>query len=319
MRTFVGLVILLKLAAPLRADLHFPLIEAKLGDAYSGRPLGQRFTFTNKGPTVVSIQRLSASCGCMTPRLDKLNYQPGESGSFVLEVNTLTQPVGPNLWHVDVIYTDGDQPRQKELLLRANLHREINVEPAKLALSSTGPISHDIRISDSRPLPLHITLAQTSSPHLATQVIKETDGRSYRIHLMVKDSLPVGRHEEMLGIITDDPGYRELRIPVTINRRLRTGVTATPASVTLTIPPGQPAPSRVVLLRGENEQEVIVDRIETDNPALTCRWAAGPGKMATLRISAVAPAGALPRGIVRVHLKKPSVVTVTIPVVCTTP
>jgi hypothetical protein len=315
----MALAMLLGIAAPLRADLHFPLTEAKLGNAYSGRPLMQRFTFTNEGPAVVSIQRLSASCGCMTPRLDKLIYQPGESGSFVLEVNTLTQPVGSNLWHVDVTYTNGDQPRQKELLLRANLHREINVEPAKLALSSTGPISHDIRISDSRPLPLHITLAQTSSPHLATQVIKEPDGRSYRIHLTVKESLPVGRHEEMLAIITDDPGYPELRVPVTINKRPRTGVSATPASVTLTIPHGQPASSRVVLLRGENEQEVEVDRIETDNPALTYRWAAGPGKMATLRISAVAPAGELPRGTVSVHLKKPSNVTVSIPVVCTTP
>ena len=57
-----------------------------------------------------------------------------------------------------------------------------------------------------------------------------------------------------------------------------------PQTVNLTLSKGQPG-SRVVLLRGEGEQEVIIDRIETDSAALACRWAAGPGKMATLKVS----------------------------------
>lgn len=317
MQTVAVLGLLLGTFSPLHADLHFPQAEVKLGAVYSGRPLRHRFSFTNQGPGAVNIQRLSAACGCLTPRLDKLAYRAGESGSFILEVNTLTQPAGQNTWRIQVHYTDGAQERTKELLLCATLQSEIKVEPPKLALSTTGAIGSDILVSDTRALPFHVTQAQASSPHLVARVTAGVDGRSFRVHLNVKATLPPGRYEETLSILTDDPDYRELRVPVTVTMRPRAGVTATPASVTLTIPRGQPAPSRRVLLRGENEQEVIVERIESDNPALKCNWAAGPGKMATLKVSVDASrAGELLRATVRVHVSKPVPGVVTIPVVC---
>src|SRR5262245_9575878 len=97
MRNVAGLVVLMGVLSPLRADLHFPEPLVKLGEACTGTPLRQLFTFTNHGPNTVSIYRLEAACGCMTPRLDRQVYRSGESGSFVLEVNTLTQPAGPNI------------------------------------------------------------------------------------------------------------------------------------------------------------------------------------------------------------------------------
>ncbi len=318
MRAGPCLALLLGVLPPLRADLHFPQSIVKHGEVGTGESLRQCFTFTNQGPSVVNIERLEAACGCMSPHIDRQVFQPGESGSFALEVNTLTQPAGSNSWRVRVHYTDGDQQKTQELFLAAVLHSEIKVEPPRLALSTDGPITHDVIVSDQRALPFRVTQAHTTSPHLTATVAPEADGRSFRVHLEVKAELPAGIHEETLSIFTDDPAYRELRVPVTIQKRPKVGVSPTPATVNLTIPRGQPAPSRVVLLRGAGEGEVVVDRIEVDNPALQCRWVAGPGKMATLRVSV--NQGSIVdvlRGTVRVHVSKPSVATIAIPVVCT--
>lgn len=297
-----------------RADLHFPQPFVKLGEVYSGRPLRQRFAFTNRGPEAVTIQRLEAICGCMTPRLDKTTYQPGESGSFVLEVNTLTQPVGPNTWRVRV-HHDG---KVQELFVSAVLRAEIKVEPPMLALSAEGALAHDVVVSDQRALPFRVTAAHASSPHMTTSILAGQDGRSFRVHLEVKADMPPGTHQEIVSILTDDPAYRELRVPVTIHKRAKAGVTPAPATVSLTIPRGQPAPTRSVLLRGEAEGNVVVEKIEVDNPALRCIWVAGPGKMATLRVSADSlKVTDVLRGTIRVHISKPAAGVVAIPVTCT--
>jgi len=149
-----------------RADLHFPQTFVKLGEVFSGRPLRQRFAFTNQGAEAVTIERLEAACGCMTPSIDKTIYQPGETGSFVLEVNTLSQPAGPNTWRVRVHYGSKIQ----ELFVSATLRSEIKVEPPKLALSTDGVLAHDVVVSDERALPFrvtqaHITLAAPGDNH----------------------------------------------------------------------------------------------------------------------------------------------------------
>src|SRR5262249_37754890 len=47
---------------------------------------------------------------------------------------------------------------------------------------------------------------------------------------------------------------------------------------------GQPLPSRIVLIRDAENQPVIIEQISADEPAISCRWAAGPETMATVRI-----------------------------------
>jgi riboflavin biosynthesis pyrimidine reductase len=61
-------------------------------------------------------------------------------------------------------------------------------------------------------------------------------------------------------------------------------VTATPEAVTITAAAGQPLPSQLVLIRSADEAAVAIESAEADDPAVTCRWAAGPGNMATLRV-----------------------------------
>lgn len=71
----------------------------------------------------------------------------------------------------------------------------------------------------------------------------------------------------------------------------------------------------MVLLRGSAEQAVVVEKAECDNPAVSCRWATGPGQMATLRVSIdSAKATETHKGTVRVFLRGASPGPVVIPV-----
>ncbi|MBI1913212.1 MAG: DUF1573 domain-containing protein [Planctomycetes bacterium] len=316
-----GLLLLLNTRAPARADLHFSQSRVQRGTVRSGVPLAQRFDFVNRGPGAVTITDLRASCGCLAPRLEKRAYRPGESGAILLEVHTLSQPAGSNVWRVDVRYQATDQEYVASLELLAELITEVKVEPAKLMFSTAGTLRHEVVVTDQRPRPLHVTQARCSSPFILAQV-KAAEGAPaavYRVALEVTDQLPEGKHEEVLSIFTDDPIYRELRVPVTVIKRSRQSVSAAPATVDLIIPRGQPAPSRIVLLRAEGDEEVEVEQVEVDAPALRCRWTKGPGKMATLKISVdhTRVAETL-KGTVRVHVRRPAPACLEIPVFYTT-
>jgi hypothetical protein len=83
---------------------------------------------------------------------------------------------------------------------------------------------------------------------------------------------------------------------------------------------GGPVPARVILLRAAGDQEVDVEAVECDDPAVRCTRAKGPGNMCTLRLqidrSRLAADGL--NTLLRVRLARPAGETVTIPVHCTT-
>jgi hypothetical protein len=295
-----------------------PLIEA--GQVRSGSRLAQRFTFVNRGREPAEVTDVRPSCGCLTPRLEPRRYGPGEAGVLLLEVNTLTAPPGPNHWRVEVFYRAGGEARELTLQVHAEVVTEIRVEPAALVLCSEGAIAHDVTLTDTRPAPLAVTGVRASSPHLRARCDeprRDAEGRWARtVRVEVLADHPEGRHEESVLIATADPAYPELRIPVTVVRRPKHGVTATPEAVTLSAAPGQPLPSRVVRLRGPEDADVEVVGVESDSPAVRCQWAKGPGPMATLRVQ-VDPAGLADGGLtsaVRVRLSRPRAEVVTIPV-----
>ena len=318
----VRLALLAVLVAPASraaADLHFSQPQVNLGTQRTGVPLAHRFGFRNAGPGPVTVTDLRASCGCLAPRLDRRTFQPGEEGVILLEVNTLSQPAGANAWRVHVGTRADGQDRTHTLEVRADLVTEVKVEPATLTLSTDRPIRHEVTVTDTRAKALRVVQAHCSSTHVAARVLPAAEGTppgAQKVGIEVTAGLPDGRHDETLSIFTDDPVYRELRVPVTVIKRPRQGVSASPAAVNLAAPQGRPYPSRVVLLRAEGE--VQVERVEADDPAVTCRWARGPGKMATVRIAVDhARAGGPLRTAVRVHVSKPAASVVTIPVLCT--
>jgi hypothetical protein len=287
-RTLAALCAWLVAAGLGRAELRFVEPQANAGTVYTGTRLVHRFAFTNKGPDAADIVEARPSCGCLTPQLSQSHLQPGEAGVLELEVNTFTQPAGPQAWTVHVKYQSSQRTYEIPLQLTARLIAEVTVEPAALVLAAEKASEQELLLIDRRAQPFTITAVGASSPGLQPRLAEQgRDAQGHhigKIRMAVADEYPAGRHEEIVSIYTDNPAYRELRVPVTVIKHGPQRVTALPGEVTLTTAAGQPFPSRMVLLRDRDNQPVRIERILADDPALVCQWVPGPNNLASLRI-----------------------------------
>ncbi|HEV3261061.1 MAG TPA: DUF1573 domain-containing protein [Gemmataceae bacterium] len=321
--SLVGLLMLALSAPRARADLHFeqPIFDA--GAVHSGTPLVHDFRFVNAGPETIEVTEARASCGCLTPRIEPRVYRPGEHGSLRVEVHTLDQPEGFKDWRVQFCYRGGDTAHELGLHVTAHLITEVTVQPAALVVFADQPIGHEVTLTDLRPQPLSIAAVRTSSPELKSDVKGSSADPSghqvYTISLQVTEDYREGRHDETLSIYTDDPNYRELRVPVTIVKRPRQRLVVRPNRVTLLAPPGQPAPSRIVLIQDSGNEAVVLSGVMADDPAVVCQWAQGPGPMTTVKVSVDRSRvhGQALQTTIHVHVSKPVAQELNIPLVCT--
>jgi hypothetical protein len=322
-------------AAPAWAGLECPEPTVRAGEVRSGTPLACDFRLINRGAQPIEITDVRATCGCLKPQLDRRQVPPGGAAVVHVEVNTLTQAAGSHTWMIRVAYTEAGRPGEVDLVLGAKVLSEIAVQPPLLTLflqagaatagdsAAAAAIGHTITVTDSRPRPLAITSVQPSSPYLRVRVgepRRDPAGHWARaLQVEVAADCPPGRHDAVLRILAEDATYPELNVPVTIVQHSATEVRAAPEAVSLSGPAGQPLPSRIVLLSAPGDQEVAVEHIECDHPAVQCRWAPGPGRRATLKVQvdAARVPGDMLRTEVRVHLTRPSLQAITIPITCT--
>jgi hypothetical protein len=298
------------------------------GEVKAGAIVAHTFALKNTGTAPVTIADVEAGCGCLRPRVSSSTIAPGESTEVRVEINTISQPAAANVWKVTVRYVHGPDGNKSahelELIQKARIIREINVDPVALYLSIERETSHTITISDRRAKPLTITEARCGHKHVKTQLsavgVNTKGERIQQVHVTVLDECPAGFHSEVVQLLTDDPAYRELRIPLTIVRKAPGQITATPESLTLRLAQGQNAANGLIRLRDPDDRTVIVEKLEVDDPRLRTKWAAGPGAMATLRLG-VELTGDRSSGIgsVRVHIKEPKPQILVIPVIWQSP
>lgn len=309
-------------AGSARADLQVAQPVIELGEVRSGPILRQRFSFVNQGKEPVEIIGARASCGCLTPRLEARTYPPGAAGSVLMEVNTLSQTPGPHSWFVHLSYKNGAVYLETALQLQANLIAEVTVRPAAVTLFADKAMSHELVLTDPRPRPLTVQAVQTSAPKLQARLgdeYRDDLGRRVRkIHVALAEDYAEGRHEEVVVIHTDDPLYQELRVLVTIVKRSPQQLSVLPNAAHLAAPPGQPVPARMLLVRDNAAREVIVERVDADDPAIVCTWAAGPGPMATIKITIDKSRvkGTSLHSAIHIHIRQPLQQTLSVPVSC---
>ncbi|MFO0810986.1 MAG: DUF1573 domain-containing protein [Gemmataceae bacterium] len=310
-RTLAMLPILLTSLALAADALHVENPTVDAGERRSGQPLVARFTLVNAGRESLEVTELTASCGCATPKLGSRSLAPGERAEVALDVNTLSQPTGPNRWTLTVGWRAGTATGRQILELTATLIREVELSPAALVLSGGRGLTHDVTLTDRRSKPLRVTGIRTDSPRLTAELLPGA-GSMRTVRLRVADDCPEGRHADALRIATDDPAYPELVLPVTLVREAKARVTAAPARATL-VPGGA---SILLQLRDADGKPVVVERVEPGHAAVTSRWASGPSVFSTLRLGVDRTkwTGGSWSGDVRVILREPAGQVVTIPV-----
>jgi hypothetical protein len=312
-------------ASPPPAALVCPAPVAAAGDVKAGPPLAHAFELAHRGPAgTLTITTVEAGCGCLRRHLDNPVLQPGQSARLTLEVNTLTQPDGPNRWQAVVGYRldlpAPAPPQTGELVLTvtATLSREVTLSPPQVGFSCTGAASQVLTLTDRRPKPLTVTRAVGSAPHLTAEVgppaTSQDGARTQAVTVRLAADAPPGHRDEVVVLQTDDPAYPEFRVPVRVLKREAGGVVASPGEVAVRFAPGQAEVSALVQLRSADGRPVGVAAAESDHPAVTVKWSPGVGPVAAVRVTVAAAAGPTGACRVRVRLAEPAGQEVVIPV-----
>ncbi len=180
------------------------------------------FDFKNTGANTITVNSLVPSCGCLSPRMEKMVYKPGENGSFLLRIKTALQRPGPKEFSVKVNYTD-TQPRSREVYLKAVFPAEqIYVKPMSLTFHQLGssPVSQEIIVTDLRTTPAEIIGVESSSDFMNVEVLGVTTAKSgaqqQRVRVTVPGSVPSGKQTATIKIFTNDERFYELKVPVQI-------------------------------------------------------------------------------------------------------
>jgi len=321
---------LLLLAATVAADPSPLAIESPnvdLGELAANKPLAHTFRLKNTGSTAITITDVVGVCGCFRHQLAAHALEPGQATDLSVAINLLTQPEGPNSWKMAIRYrTQSNAPATGEQLIQvtAKVRKDVSVEPVALMMSAEKEITGTLTVIDRRGRPLSVTGVRLGLKDVKAEVKPAADSggrRTQKIDLTVADACPPGQYADEVCIDTDDPAYKELRIPLrVVKKSAATGVQAAPASVTLRFAKGQTTASSLVRLRDAADGEVLVDKAESDHPAIACKWAAGPGAMTTLRVTVdFDKAKAAGVAVVTVRLKGPTAESILIPVSWTLP
>jgi hypothetical protein len=322
MNTLLTLVAL-GLGNPAPGPLQCPAPLAAKGEVKGGPPLVHTFELTHRGPAgVLTVTKVEAGCGCLRRALTTGVLQPGETTKLTLEVNTLTQPDGPNRWQATVGYSldvpgnpAANQTGEVLLVVAANLSREVTITPPQVGFSTTGEAKQTIIVTDRRAKPLTVVKAASTSPHLTAEVGPAAAGQGQRVALRLSADAPAGHRDETVVLLTDDPAYPEFRVPVRVLKRAPGAVTATPVEVAVRFAAGQDEVSALVQLRAPDGKPVRIASAESDFPAVAVKASTGTGPVAAVRVTVGGAAAAQPGGCrVRVKLAEPAGQEVVIPV-----
>jgi hypothetical protein len=315
------LVILARVEA-LRAELTCTATPYDAGQVDSGTVIRHAFTLVNRDTSTVEVTEVKPGCGCMRPLLDRVSIGPGEQAMLTLEVNTLTQAAGPNQWRTVVHYRQNGAPAELAVYVRATLRAVVSVSPASLIIHTQKAARGEFVLSEYYDTPLPIRGAISVSPHVRASCgmpVREAGVWKRTISVEVLATMPEGRHDDVIRLMTGDAWSSDLSVPFTVVKRSPGQVDASPATLAVMAQGNAPVASRIVLLSTCDEKPVVIERVECSHPFLHCTWAQGPGERATLRVQfdhETMPVEKSCEASVRVHVREPMPQVVNIPVQC---
>lgn len=257
------------------------------GQTLARKPLEQTFQLKNTSSQTIRITEVAAACGCVRRHLSRNELPPGASTELLVAINLHTQPAGPNSWSFTVrARTDQGPLPDLTLQVKADVRKEILLEPVSMVLITDNEATGKLQITDTRSgKSLSNLKARTGIPGVEV-VPDEQMGQRQSFVVRVTATCPRGHHADELILTSNDPDYPELRLPLRITRReADRGVSANPAEPLIRFSREQTTASALIRLRDAADRPTEIASAESDLEGVECKWAAGPGRMSTLRIT----------------------------------
>ncbi len=290
---------------------------AQLGELKAGAPLTHSFKLINNSPSqTVALLGVKVSCGCTKHGFDRKKLKPGESATLAVQINTLAQAAGPWSWTAHVEYkTDGTAVGSLQLALTANLVREISITPPGLAISlESGTVTQDVVIEDRRAVPLTIKGVSPSSPHLKALLSADSRPGQHRITITVNDDTPLGEHRETIVLVTGDPLYPELHVPVQVSKKHPAMLKAYPAELFWDSDSQTARATAATVLRRVDGKPLQIATIIIDHPDFVAKWSKDSALTQTVRVQAPTPINKFKRVDMTITLQEPAGEVLVVPV-----
>lgn len=277
----------LVMTSSLRADgITFTKTHIDLGKVRTAGDIDQQFDFVVTGNSPVEIIEIRPSCGCIKPTLEKKVYQPGEKGTIPFSIHATSQKEGPKKFQLS-ISTREPRLHTHVLSMDASFVNDITIQPSNLIIYMNGKkeMHEQITVTDRRPAHLAITEVTASSERLIPTVRTEKKGESeiQLVDLKIAADFPVGRHEALVHIRTNDGEYSSLEIPVTVVHQPR--IRSMPEQIRLRAgtPNGQIYQIRLMDNQGK---PIRIESITTNVESLKCEWQKDATRMPWVRVEA---------------------------------
>ncbi|MEZ6127556.1 MAG: DUF1573 domain-containing protein [Planctomycetaceae bacterium] len=191
------------------------------------------FRFRNDGEFPVTIQRIERSCGCMNSQLSKKLLAPGDMGSLIVPLQTVSQSPGYHEYTLTVHYTD-PKPQQATLTIKATFPKKmVVVQPKELFLSQASDrmLPFRVAVTDYRDEPLRVKDVISTASFVHTDIHRKSvaeivqashsdeaaPGFTTEIRGEVEGGIPPGRHHVLIAAETDDSEFPVITVPMRVN------------------------------------------------------------------------------------------------------
>ncbi|MHC4265478.1 MAG: DUF1573 domain-containing protein [Planctomycetota bacterium] len=147
------------------------------GTVNGGTKLKAEIKFSNEGNAPLRIKKVRPSCGCMTGKLEKKVYQPGESGTVDFSYEAKNKK-GPTKGYVTISSDDPDQPNVK-VYIKADVIQFIETNPGMLAFQN-------IENNENSTRKIHVT---AKKPVLITTRLEKPEQEGLKIEVTPKEQI----------------------------------------------------------------------------------------------------------------------------------
>jgi len=256
--------------------ISFDNYEYDFGEIFDDQRQIAYFPFRNVGQQRLVIRQVKTTCGCTSPKLEKTEYEPGETGQIEVHFNPARKS-GRVRQRITVISNDSQQD-QIQLNLNTTVIRRVIIDPPVINFHQAGRSQKTTKILTiaGRGEGFKIEKLSFANPNLFEAKILgdkmvEIDGdqrRQYEVEITLLDSAPIGRSTTQLEITTNERIADKGNAPtivVTCSANIAGDLIATPTRIQLrNLKPNAPFTAQVRLTHRNRVPFTIVEAVVTD-------------------------------------------------------
>jgi hypothetical protein len=244
--------------------------EFDFGTVSEGAIVEHEFAVKNVGDTDLTIQRVSASCGCTAAALSSMTIKPGSSEKVRVSFNTLGF-FGSKTKSVYIVSNSIDKP-EAVIRLRGVIDRGVVVEPVRIDFGSIAPSEGDAPLRREVVVQLdasqkrEIKSVRTFSKYLEVSPLRMHEGK-FLFSVSLLNAVPRGEFRERVVIQFKDPKHSSINIPIVafVKKDLRLN----PTTVSFGIIEGSERIERRVVLENRSQQSIEIEQISSSHPAVS--------------------------------------------------